>query len=439
MKKTILHLICLFFVLPVFGQYTVTGGQGQPLLAKEDAPVKVYLLNGLSGAEISYTSDTEEPHQWYKYNVKANEKIPIPCRQNKNTSTITDVSEGWGYSVGLTNAPSTSYVWIIDYSTKQPSFLNFEVQEEGDKCEFLKLITDVLAPPLAYQGVNGEQRTLQRKYHLVYDEFKWKEDDLDFIKSQRIDTLTGILSEIVIDAPLINTSFTLKGDEYAEHFGINHELTIPKYTAVALDVHSWATLFKEEGDDELYPNESRISGSAPLTITFDAYANDPVASLYIWEIKKIDPATKDSVTVKRTDSRSLTHEFKESGTFHVQLEVTSIVGAQPVCVDKSQFYTVFIGESDLKLPNAFSPGSSYGTNDEYKVVHKSLVSFKASIYNRWGNLLFQWNDPDKGWDGRVSGKLVPTGVYFIVVEAKGADGKSYTMSKDINILRSKNN
>ena len=42
----------------------------------------------------------------------------------------------------------------------------------------------------------------------------------------------------------------------------------------------------------------------------------------------------------------------------------------------------------------------------------------------------------KGWDGKYKGKYVKPGVYYYVIEAKGADGKEYKKKGDINILRS---
>ncbi len=45
-----------------------------------------------------------------------------------------------------------------------------------------------------------------------------------------------------------------------------------------------------------------------------------------------------------------------------------------------------------------------------------------------------FTNPAEGWDGRYKGKTVPTGVYFYVIKATGADGKEYKLSGDINIL-----
>lgn len=51
--------------------------------------------------------------------------------------------------------------------------------------------------------------------------------------------------------------------------------------------------------------------------------------------------------------------------------------------------------------------------------------------------MYHFKDPAGGWDGRYKGKLVAPGVYYYVIKAKGADGKNYKRSGDINILRFK--
>ena len=47
------------------------------------------------------------------------------------------------------------------------------------------------------------------------------------------------------------------------------------------------------------------------------------------------------------------------------------------------------------------------------------------------------SDPSQGWDGKYNGKAVPTGAYYYVIKAKGADGKAYDLSGDINIVNYK--
>ena len=103
-------------------------------------------------------------------------------------------------------------------------------------------------------------------------------------------------------------------------------------------------------------------------------------------------------------------------------------------------FTISISESSLKVPNAFSPNGD-GINDYFNVYDvKSIVSFSAAIYNRWGQQLYSWGI-DKmeceecGWDGTYKGTPVKDGVYFVVVSARGADGIVYDVKSDVNLLR----
>ena len=60
---------------------------------------------------------------------------------------------------------------------------------------------------------------------------------------------------------------------------------------------------------------------------------------------------------------------------------------------------------------------------------------KVIEVNRFGQKLFEWSDPSQGWDGKYRGKDVKAGVYFVLVEAQGADGYKYKIKKDVNLLR----
>ncbi|WP_305257394.1 T9SS type B sorting domain-containing protein [uncultured Duncaniella sp.] len=92
-----------------------------------------------------------------------------------------------------------------------------------------------------------------------------------------------------------------------------------------------------------------------------------------------------------------------------------------------------VGASSLKCPNAFSPNGD-GINDEWKVSYSGIVGFECSIFDRYGHKMISFSDPSQGWDGRHNGKNVPSGAYYYVIKARGADGKDYKLSGDINIV-----
>lgn len=171
---------------------------------------------------------------------------------------------------------------------------------------------------------------------------------------------------------------------------------------------------------------------APLAVTFRANPSglDGLSPAYEWRFTR--SGETDPYIVRYEEET--TYEFTESGTVSVQLYVsyTGDTDAELVAT-----ISVTISTSLLEMPNAFSPNGD-GINDIYKAKegHKSLLDFHAYIFNRWGQKLYEWTDIDGGWDGTFHGSPVKPGVYFVLVKAKGADGREYSIKRDVNLLRS---
>ena len=174
------------------------------------------------------------------------------------------------------------------------------------------------------------------------------------------------------------------------------------------------------------------NGEAPLEAVFKANPSDMegLTPTYEWHFRK---AGSQSDFLVRYEEETH-YRFTESGTFSVVLKV-SFPSTEDAEVEPTTIRVV-ISESKLEFPNAFSPNGD-GINDVYKAKegYKSIVSFHAAIYNRWGQKLFEWSDPAQGWDGKFKGHDVKDGVYFVHVTAKGADGHQYNIRKDVNLLR----
>ncbi len=74
--------------------------------------------------------------------------------------------------------------------------------------------------------------------------------------------------------------------------------------------------------------------------------------------------------------------------------------------------------SNYVLPNVFSPNGD-GVNDIYQPLRTSYVEkVNMKIFNRWGLQVFETEDPDINWDGKVTGtnKLVSPGVYYYICD-----------------------
>lgn len=181
---------------------------------------------------------------------------------------------------------------------------------------------------------------------------------------------------------------------------------------------------------------------APLSAAFTANPADlgDYTARYEWKI--FLPGQEQSPLVHRFEE-DIDYVFNQSGTFYVQLYVTFTNGDDVITYPEEGEATpivVSISESKLEMPNAFSPNGD-GYNDVYKAKegYQSIVKFKATIFNRWGQEIFSWTNPAEGWDGKWHGKTVKDGVYYVRVDAVGADGRKYKIRRDVNVLTGYNN
>ncbi len=138
----------------------------------------------------------------------------------------------------------------------------------------------------------------------------------------------------------------------------------------------------------------------------------------------------------------LDYDFVHKGQYKVRLKATFTDGNMtwqyPTEDMDSIIFRLSISSSILKFPNTFTPNGD-GQNDVLKAKeYQSIVDFHATVVNRWGQRLYQWDDVAEGWDGRVGGKYVRNGVYYLYVNAKGADGTRYRIKKAINVFTHKN-
>ncbi|GBU07224.1 hypothetical protein AwDysgo_05550 [Bacteroidales bacterium] len=430
-QRSHLTVLFLFFASTLFSQYKLTSSF-EPLLAENNSQQRmaVYMLRGLSGSQISFTSDDNSSHQWYRYKTRASDSEAVSSVQTGSQSVVSDLESGWAYYVGSPADMSTSYVWIIDYLDYLLRFNSLTIDDDlDDVCTILKLIPSIEASPIYYYSTVGTRLQVHRKFDLSYTSLVWNEESKFFEIDQVVETFSNMAAEILVKAPLINTTFSLKGDQFAHYFGLEETLETPQYTAIAVEAHVRVEKIKN-GVPEISwdPEQSEdFGGSGPFDLSFSVSANEPVAAFYLWTISR--PESSETL-LSFSDPALRGFEFS-SGKYEVKYEV----GDRGLsCVDSLSFI-VDLASSELKVPNAFTPHSSPGVNDEFKVSYRSISRFKASIFNRWGTLLYQWTDPSQGWDGSYKGKLVPTGVYFYVIDARGSDGRDQSKSGSINILK----
>ncbi len=410
-------------------QYVVRGGTGEPMLAADETAykLKVYVVNGVENVTISYTSSSSQ-HQWYRYKTsRLGDSEPVESTQNGTTSTLSHVEDGYGYYVDE-GVSSSYYIWIIDYAKHPVRFENVAVSENSS-CSGVLLQSSAEIDNLRYYyPTNGLSRTLAREFEVSFNTLEWDDEGQLFREVRRTVQTDNPFRE-AIDSVFVDTDIVLTGDQYAAHFGQPQSATIGYYETSMIALEADTTVFQEIAGNMATTGEGQLS--APATVRFTAYANDPVASLYVWKIYRNEDG-EDNPLIRFTDPE-VEYTFTEFGQYTAMIEVSDRTGN---CY-QSMSFALDVAESFLDVPNAFSPGTTPGVNDEFRVAYKSLVRFSCWIFNRWGQQIYHWTNPAQGWDGKKNGKLVLPGVYFYVIEAEGSDGRHYKLKGDINILRGK--
>ncbi|MEL6590752.1 MAG: gliding motility-associated C-terminal domain-containing protein, partial [Bacteroidota bacterium] len=126
------------------------------------------------------------------------------------------------------------------------------------------------------------------------------------------------------------------------------------------------------------------------------------------------------------------HRYLETGRYPVTL---TAFNSYFVCPRDTTIYLEIIPDGDIYLPNAFSPNDD-GHNDRFQIGGEGFQTFEIRIFNRWGELLAQSNDPSFGWDGtNRRGQAVPEGVYVFRVQAVLNDGFEVDRGGTITLIR----
>lgn len=95
---------------------------------------------------------------------------------------------------------------------------------------------------------------------------------------------------------------------------------------------------------------------------------------------------------------------------------------------------VLVKETVLDIPNAFTPGGDGNTT--FKPSKRGIASLNYfKIFNRWGQVVFETTNMDRGWDGTFHDKAQPLGVYMYIISAVTDSGKPFIKEGNVTLLR----
>jgi gliding motility-associated-like protein len=119
--------------------------------------------------------------------------------------------------------------------------------------------------------------------------------------------------------------------------------------------------------------------------------------------------------------------LSDSGTYTLNLLVNG-------CVVPPKSVEVTVNDHNFFFPTAFTPNGD-GLNELFKPATFYSGPYDLRIYDRWGQLIFQSNDPAAAWDGTVFGGPGEAGAYNYVLYFQGCVRQDEFISGTVLLVR----
>jgi gliding motility-associated-like protein len=221
--------------------------------------------------------------------------------------------------------------------------------------------------------------------------------------------LSPIISGSNTDSPLVkpssNTTFYVtatnlsNGCVYKDSILVNVISTLQYLTATATPD---TIMFGDTSQlNAIYTQATSLYWNPDSTLSSTHIAN-PVA----------DPRATTTYTVNVTDNDGC----------KLKKDVTVVVLLAP-CLS-----------SNLYVPNAFSPNND-GRNDKLYARGNYIQEIYFTVYDRWGQKMFETRDQNVGWDGTYHGKKLDPAVFGWYIEGTCEQGQKFFKKGNVTLLR----
>lgn len=106
------------------------------------------------------------------------------------------------------------------------------------------------------------------------------------------------------------------------------------------------------------------------------------------------------------------------------------------CVNYDTVMVYVVANTVILIPSGFSPNGD-GVNDIFHIVKwlnlDKVIEF--SVWNRWGEKIWETSDKEAGWDGTFKGREQPIGTYVWYLKGVDYDGNTLTRSGNVTLVR----
>ena len=141
-------------------------------------------------------------------------------------------------------------------------------------------------------------------------------------------------------------------------------------------------------------------------------------SSWVWDFGDEEGSTGDAPV----------HQYSEPGSYPVELIVTNEFG----CTDTAEYLLVVEDGYALYVPNTITTNGD-GMNDVFTPIGAGIVEYELTIFDRWGELLFQKPGPTS-WDGTYNGSVVQEDVYVWRIVARDRHFNRHEVFGHVTVL-----
>ncbi len=280
-------------------------------------------------------------------------------------------------------------------------------------------------------------------------------NDTAFFSYIRVDTLPTV-SDSFFAIPLTGckpltvnfTNTSVNGVHYRWFFGDNDSSTVTNPTHTYLDSGVYTVTLYVINDTSICGNvldtsirvayidvgsavmvsssftASPIRGCAPIIVDF--VNNSTNGNYYYWNLGngQIDTA-KNPINIL----------YQDSGTYHVTL-ITFNNTSRCQSPPDTMSIDIYVDSCFLFIPNVFSPNGD-GKNDFFYLLADGYSNYHVIIFNRWGMKVFESNDNNDLWNGKVNniGGECPDSTYYYIFTGNDVNKLPFSNHGYITLIR----
>jgi gliding motility-associated-like protein len=162
------------------------------------------------------------------------------------------------------------------------------------------------------------------------------------------------------------------------------------------------------------------SGFAPQPVNFTDGSISSYSLSYSWNFGDGNTSTLQNPV----------NTYSVAGTYTAMLIVST-----GLCSDSASVVIVIQDGFSLEIPNVFTPNGD-NVNDVFTITSKGVKEITLQIFNRWGQLMYEFIGAKAAWDGITNnGQEASAGTYFYFVKAIGLDNKEVSKNGPVTLFR----